>query len=438
MTFDNQHVALEKIQYNQMFDTLKTFGTVVLCFGAALCSLPCTKARLLDSYSWNAAMRLPGITYSTPSSDLYTARDIAQEVSKTSDFAFLQEIWNDTDASSIISELAEDYPYYVRPESLEYKPTFCSPSSATSVQKVFECFARNNISSPSFSNIAPCAAEIQGLVDLDESCARCFIVQLLTDSTNRTRSLYNTGTAPPAISPVDLVFDRCIMNPDKYLSSLHGALYENNPGLLLLSKKPVKTLSGRHTKQGRSSEISSGLVKASRDIVQYHNSSILVRASIEAKVGEANIFASHFPFKFGIVFPGEEKQEDIFEKVLKRQQKTFDVLLGDFNTGIRYQPEGYQAARNNGYSRLYTVGWWLPQKEDPIVPRRNATYCHNRRHTACKNVVDSNYQLDIDSFYLANRLWSWLYRSYPDNYLSLERIDNQYSDHAAIRSWIVA
>jgi hypothetical protein len=423
------------------FDNLKSFGkalgAAVLCVGAVFCSIPSTEAKLLDSYSWNAAMRLPGILYSTPSQDLYTASDIAQEVSKTSDFVFLQEIWNDTDASSIISELAQDYPYYVRPASLQYKPNFCSPSSSLAVQNVFQCFARNNISSPSFSNIAPCVVEIQGLVDLDESCARCFVVQLLTDSTNRTRQLYNTGSAPPAINPVDLVFDRCVLNPDKYASSLHGALYENNPGLLLLSKKPVQTLTGKATKQGKSSKISRGLVKTSQDIVQYHNSSIIVRASIEAKINGAKVFASHFPFKFGVVFPGEEKQEDIFDKVLNKQQKAFDVLLGDFNSGIRYQPEGYSTARSNGYSRLYTVGWWLPQKEDPIVPRRNATYCHNRRHTACANVAESSYQLDIDSFYLPNHLWSVLYRSYPDNYLSLDFIDNQFSDHVAIRSWIV-
>ncbi|KAL9657699.1 hypothetical protein ABK040_005052 [Willaertia magna] len=213
------------------------------------------------------------------------------------DVILFQEVWLQSDANLLISKLRRNYPFnYYTP--LDKGPSVkCQAVSVSLSNNFFTCLVMNQIASMGWDTIKPCLGALSVWMEKDYNCAVCFLASL-TDGKNVTE----TST-------------KCFSSGSLYS-------YDGSAGLLVLSKKSIE-----------------------RPKFSHLPSFLLRRGLLEMCIDDLYIIGSHFPFNYTIPLQ-QDLQTDFIEDII---QKRPNIILGDLNTGLNYQPEGYELLKEYGY-----------------------------------------------------------------------------------------
>ena len=355
---------------------------------------------------WTSGMETFNLKQAYPDHGLYNETQIADSVPTNQDLLVLLEIYEDQAAVEIIDRLKSYYPYYYRPRKV----------TGTS-----ECFA-----------------------------SEAFTEQIVKES-NALNRLYNytTDLLP---EPSSNAFTRCLTAPrDRYI-------YKGGTGFLVLSKKRIRSLSGRALPVeaiGLSGRVkTSGLVEATstndEGVFVESPAVVMSRGYLQFQYNGLKILALYNPFYYS-VNSREVYQLDLVKNALNGSFDKFDVIMGDLNSGLTYQNEtilylkdvaGYRSLpmptqENDGQ---FAVDWGTQ------YPNKN-TYCWNNLFPRCGKVMSHNLaQLDYILLKKESRRCKgvkfigdlpqakpWSYLPYNNETLAFDRF-TQKGTHAGIKA----
>lgn len=281
------------------------------------------KQNKLNIATWNVNMNRFNAPDSIPSRNIYTNKQIINEIPRTHDLLTLHNVWNDGVAIEIIKNMTSDYKYYYRPDArFDYAP-LCKSSSETThaLNRLKTCIRNHNINIMSYDDMIYCKDSLQELNNVDHDCLSCVLTrQDVMDF--RSTTLYSS----------EYVIDRiCTFTGHHTRTPRYSR--SNDPGVLLLSKKCLYNIYGDRLPSnilGRTNQISHRFVKGhvNDGVTTYLNTFIRQGVAIKFKCNGFRLMSLSLPLNLGI--KGKSNYTDVFNSLLEKQ---YDVIYGDFGIG---------------------------------------------------------------------------------------------------------